>query len=241
MAIRLLTDEDITLFDGCGAHGTLAELFVLFLQDALDLSAAVQTDTSGFHPGMKESLTLITARACPNVTCQSLTHVTAEVEVLQEEGVWLSKTVTVAYIDRFCLLSYDYFKVHDLACFSLLHLNSPGSWSHMLSYLFKSLWFTHLKLEWFPEKIEQSRAPTSTLASFQLLTWLCPLLLNRMHIFCLSSLYKLLKVLRWMWIGRLRFKEVAPKTWSALLLLSNGRLSYTIRHLYRVNRTVFRA
>ena len=87
MAIRLLTDEDITLFDGCGAHGTLAELFVLFLQDALDLSAAVQTDTSGFHPGMKESLTLITARTCPNVTCQSLTHVTAEVEVLQEEGV----------------------------------------------------------------------------------------------------------------------------------------------------------
>ena len=102
---------------------------------------------------------------------QPLTHVATVVEVLQKEGVCLREIVTVADLDWLGLFPYDYFKVHDFTCFGLLHLNGPGAWCSMLSHLFESLLFTHLKLEWFPEKIEQTRAAsTCALTGFLLLT-----------------------------------------------------------------------
>ena len=82
MANRLLADKDIALLDGSGAHGALAQLLVLLLEQALDLRAAVETNASCFHPSLEQTLTLIATGASPDVARQPLAHVAAEVEVL---------------------------------------------------------------------------------------------------------------------------------------------------------------
>lgn len=61
VAIRLLADKDIALLDGSSAHRALAQLLVLLLKHALDLSAAVEADASGLHPRVEQALTLFAA------------------------------------------------------------------------------------------------------------------------------------------------------------------------------------
>ena len=103
---------------------------------------------------------------------KSFAHVATEVEVLKKEIVRLSKVVTVADLYRLGLSTHHDLKVHDFACFSLLHLNSPGvTRDHMLSNLFESLFlcFAHLKLKGFSDKVKKTRIHMVTLASFYLL------------------------------------------------------------------------
>ena len=170
MAIRLLTDKDIALLDGGGTHGALTQLLVLLLEHTLDLSAAVEADASGLHPRVEQALTLFATRTCPDVARESLAHVAAEVEVFEEEGIRLCKVVAIADFYRFSLFTDYDLKVHHFTCLGLFHLNGPGAWRYMLSNLFESLLFTHLKLERLPEEIEQARAASAgALARFLLL------------------------------------------------------------------------
>ena len=84
---------------------------------------------------------------------ESLAHVTAEVEVFEEEGIRLREVVTIADFYGLGLFTDYHLKVHHFACLCLFHLNGTGTWRYMLRYLFKSRLFTHLKLERLSEKI----------------------------------------------------------------------------------------
>ena len=170
VAIRLLADKDIALLDGGGAHGALTQLLMLLLEHALDLSAAVEADASGLHSRVEQALTLLATRTCPDVARESLAHVAAEVEVFEEEGIRLREVVAIADLDGLGLFTDYDLKVHHFTCLGLFHLNGPGARRYMLSDLFESLLFAHLKLERLPEEIEQARAASAgALARFLLL------------------------------------------------------------------------
>ena len=150
------------------------------------------------------------------MTSEPLTHVAAEVEVFEQEAVRLGEVVAVANLGRLRLPSHHNLKVHHLSCLRLLHFHGPRAW--LQSNLFESLLlsFAHLKLERLFDKVKQTRALASTLASFLLLARLCSLL-DRVHVLCLGRLYEL-KVFRGVWVRGLRFEEVPPKAGPALLL-----------------------
>lgn len=98
---------------------------MLFLEQALDLSAAVKADASHLHPRLERVLALVTASRNPNVAGESLAHVAAEVEVLEQEGVGVSKVIAVADFSWFGFSAHDDFEIHDSACLGLLHLDRP--------------------------------------------------------------------------------------------------------------------
>jgi len=69
---------------------------MLLLKQTLNLSAAVQADTASLHPRAEQMLALVTAGRGPDMAGESLAHVAAEVEVLEQEGVGLGEVVTIA-------------------------------------------------------------------------------------------------------------------------------------------------
>ena len=109
---------------------------MLLREQTLNCGAAVIANTSSFHSSVEQALALTTAHRGENVTRQSLTHVAAEVKVLEKEGVGLIELFAVADVVHFGLLAHDNFEVHYFAGLHVLHLESKHAF--LLIYLFET-------------------------------------------------------------------------------------------------------
>ena len=136
MTSGLLNSINFSLLEHHGTERARAELFVLFREQTLDLGTAVIANTPSFHSSVEQTLALAAAHGYENVTRQTLTHVTAEVKVLEKEGVGLIELLAVTDVVHFGLFADDNFEVHYFASIHVFHLK--GKHAFLLVYLFET-------------------------------------------------------------------------------------------------------
>ena len=85
MSYRLIDNVDVATLYRCITEWALTEIFKIFLEESLNLCAAVEADTSGLHPSVEHLFAIIARRRGPNFRSKSLTEMAAEVKVLEQE------------------------------------------------------------------------------------------------------------------------------------------------------------